>query len=92
MNRDAFEVQWKRMRSQIRDWWGELTLADLDGVGGNFDQFIGLLQEKYGYSRKRAEEEFYRRMALLREIQVEVEFQRRSPKPGTLRNSGAPTA
>ena len=92
MNRAVFEGQWKQMRDQIRDWWGELTLADLDRVGGNFDQFISLLQEKYGYSRKRAEEEFYRRMALLREIQVEVEFQRRSPKPGTFRNSGAPTS
>ncbi len=92
MNRDAFEVQWKQMRSQIRDWWGELTLADLDRVGGNFDQFIGLLQGKYGYSRKRAEEEFYRRMALLREIQVEVELRRQPPQRGSFRNSGASTS
>lgn len=92
MNRAVFEGQWKQMRDQIRDWWGELTIGDLDRVGGSFDQFIGLLQEKYGYSRKRAEEEFYRRMALLREIRVEVEAQRRLAKHETFRQSGATTS
>jgi uncharacterized protein YjbJ (UPF0337 family) len=92
VNRDIFEGQWKQMREQIRDWWGELSAADLDGVAGNFDQFIGLLQEKYGYSRQRAEEEFYRRMALLREIRVEVEAQRRLGKNRNFGSSGASTA
>ena len=32
-------------------------------MGGKFDKFVGLLQEKYGYTRERAEEEINRRTA-----------------------------
>ncbi len=62
MNRDIFEGKWKEMRGQVREWWGELTDDDLDKVGGNADKLIGLLQQKYGYTREQAEEEFERRL------------------------------
>jgi uncharacterized protein YjbJ (UPF0337 family) len=32
-----------------------------DKVGGHFDKLIGLLQEKYGYTRQQAEEEYKKR-------------------------------
>jgi uncharacterized protein YjbJ (UPF0337 family) len=35
----------------------------LERVGGEFDQFVGMLQEKYGYTREYAEEEISRRLA-----------------------------
>ena len=63
MNKDIFEGKWKQMRGQAKDWWGKLTDDDLDRVGGKYDQFVGLLQEKYGYTRERAEEEIDRRAA-----------------------------
>jgi uncharacterized protein YjbJ (UPF0337 family) len=63
MNKDVFEGKWKQMRGQVREWWGKLTDDDLDKVAGKFDNFIGVLQEKYGYTRERAEEEFNKRMA-----------------------------
>lgn len=63
MNKDIFEGKWKQMRGQAKDWWGKLTDDDLDRVGGKFDKFVGLLQEKYGYTRERAEEEINRRTA-----------------------------
>ena len=63
MNKDIFEGKWKQMRGQAKDWWGKLTDDDLERVGGKFDQFVGLLQEKYGYTRERAEEEINRRTA-----------------------------
>ena len=62
MNKDVFEGKWKQMRGQVREWWGKLTDDDLDRVAGKFDNFIGVLQEKYGYTRERAEEEFNRRL------------------------------
>ena len=83
MNRSLFEVAWQQLRCQVKGWWRELPDADLDRVGGNFDLFLGLIQEKYGYTRKRAEEEFYRRMAALREMRtqrIEEEFKRRLAK------------
>ncbi len=90
MNKGEFEGKWMQLRSQVRDWWGKLAAADLDRVAGNFDQFIGLLQEKYGYTRKRAEEEFYRRMALLREMRVEEEAKRRLALHAARPQSGVP--
>jgi uncharacterized protein YjbJ (UPF0337 family) len=85
MNRSLFEVTWKQLRVHVKTWWRPPSVPDddLDRVVGNFDQFIGLIQEKYGYTRKRAEEEFYRRMASLRELRekyIEEEFRKRLAK------------
>jgi len=41
---------------------GELTDDDLERVVGKADQFIGLLQQKYGYTRGCAEEEINKRL------------------------------
>ena len=63
MNKDEFEGKWKQMRGQVKEWWGKLTDDDLDKAAGKSDQLVGLLQEKYGYTRAHAEEEFNKRMA-----------------------------
>jgi len=57
MNKDVFEGKWKQFRGQAKGWWGRLTDDDLNKVAGKFESFVGLLQEKYGYSRERAQEE-----------------------------------
>jgi len=57
MNKDVFEGKWKQIRGQAKGWWGRLTDDDLNKVAGKFESFVGLLQEKYGYSRERAQEE-----------------------------------
>ena len=62
MNKDIFEGKWKQVRGEAKLWWGKLTDDDLDKVGGQFDVFAGLLQEKYGYSREQAEEEIEKQM------------------------------
>ena len=62
MNKDIFEGKWKQVRGEIRGWWGKVTDDDLDKVAGQFDVFVGLLQEKYGYSREQAEEEINQKM------------------------------
>jgi uncharacterized protein YjbJ (UPF0337 family) len=45
------------MRGQVKEWWGKLTDDDLEQASGNAEQIVGLLQQKYGYTRQRAEEE-----------------------------------
>ena len=57
MNKDIFERRWKQVRGEVRGWWSRFTEADLDKVAGQFEVFISLLQEKYGYSRERAVKE-----------------------------------
>jgi len=57
MNKDISEGKWKQMRGQAKTWWGKLTDDDLDRAAGKYDVLAGLLQEKYGYTRQRADEE-----------------------------------
>ena len=57
MNKDVFEGKWEQIREVAKAWWGKLTDADLDKAAGQFEVFISLLQEKYGYSRERAVKE-----------------------------------
>jgi uncharacterized protein YjbJ (UPF0337 family) len=62
MNKDILEGKWKQLRGQAKEWWGKLTDDDLDRAAGKSEQLIGLLQQKYGYTREQAEEEFNRRL------------------------------
>jgi uncharacterized protein YjbJ (UPF0337 family) len=62
MNKDIFEGKWKEMHGQMKEWWGKLTDDELEQAGGNAEQIVGLLQQKYGYTRQAAEEEFNRRI------------------------------
>jgi uncharacterized protein YjbJ (UPF0337 family) len=66
MNQDIFEGKWKEMRGQVKEWWGKLTDDDLDKASGKAEQLIGLLQQKYGYTREQAEKEFNRRLKELK--------------------------
>ncbi len=51
-----------RFAASSKAWWGKLTDDDLDRAAGKFDVFIGLLQEKYGYTRQRATHEIETRV------------------------------
>jgi uncharacterized protein YjbJ (UPF0337 family) len=62
MNKDVFEGQWKQIRGEAKAWWGKLTDDDLDRAAGKFDVLVGLLQEKYGYTRERAADEIDKRV------------------------------
>jgi uncharacterized protein YjbJ (UPF0337 family) len=61
MNTDIFEGQWRQMRGELRSWWGKLTDDDLEKIGGKKDRLVGMLQEKYGYTRQAAQQEVDRR-------------------------------
>ncbi len=76
MNNDEFEGKWKQVRGQVKVWWGKLTDDDLEQVDGKYDQLIGLVQEKYGYTRERVEKEFKGRVA-----KFEAKQQSSAPTP-----------
>jgi uncharacterized protein YjbJ (UPF0337 family) len=63
MNMDILEGKWKQLRGDVRQKWGELTDDDLDRVAGKRDKLVGILQERYGWSRDEASmhvDDFYR--------------------------------
>jgi uncharacterized protein YjbJ (UPF0337 family) len=55
MNWDTIEGKWKQFTGSARKRWGKLTDDDLQQIAGKRDQLIGKLQERYGWSRDRAE-------------------------------------
>jgi uncharacterized protein YjbJ (UPF0337 family) len=61
MNSDVFAGKWKQAKGQVKEWWGKLTDDDVSRVEGNRDQLVGILQERYGYAKERAEQEIDRR-------------------------------
>jgi uncharacterized protein YjbJ (UPF0337 family) len=62
MNHDILAGRWKQMRGELKTWWGTLTDDDVERIGGQKDKLIGLIQERYGYSREQAEQEVERRL------------------------------
>ena len=62
MNQDVFAGQWRQMRGELKSWWGKLADDDFDRIGGQKDKLIGVIQEKYGYVREKAQQEVERRL------------------------------
>jgi uncharacterized protein YjbJ (UPF0337 family) len=62
MNQDILAGKWKQMRGELKTWWGKLTDDDFDRIGGQKDKLVGLIQERYGYTREQAEQEIERRL------------------------------
>jgi len=60
MNKDIMQGKWKEMKGKVKEQWGKLTDDDLDRIEGKSEQLVGLLQQRYGYARDKAEEEYKR--------------------------------
>lgn len=54
---DYFESKWNQTRKLARRRWEELTEDDLNKLQDRYEQFVELLQDKYGYTRAKAEDE-----------------------------------
>lgn len=60
MNEDILAGKWKQLRGEAKKWWGDLTNDEMDQVAGQRDVLVGKLQERYGYTKERAESEIDR--------------------------------
>jgi len=58
MNEEVLKGKWKEIKGGIKEKWGKLTDDDLTVVEGNKDKLLGLLQQKYGYAKDKAEQEY----------------------------------
>ena len=57
MNWDQVEGQWMQMKGKMKQKWAKLTDSDWEAIAGKRDEFLGKLQQRYGYSREQAERE-----------------------------------
>src|SRR5581483_10445543 len=60
MNRDILAGKWTEMKGKVKEQWGKITDDELDRAEGKADQMVGLLQQRYGYTREKAQEEYDR--------------------------------
>jgi uncharacterized protein YjbJ (UPF0337 family) len=64
MNEDILKGEWNQIRGQIKGWWGVLTDDDVEKINGRRDRLIGVLQEKYGFTKEQATRDVDDRLAL----------------------------
>jgi uncharacterized protein YjbJ (UPF0337 family) len=57
MNQDIFQGRWQQIKGKVREKWGQLTDDDFTQIGGQKDQLVGRVQERYGLAREQAERE-----------------------------------
>ncbi len=57
MNKDILSGMWKQLKGEVRQNWGKLTDSDIDQINGSREKLVGMLQERYGWSKSKADEE-----------------------------------
>ncbi|MEO6169762.1 MAG: CsbD family protein [Lysobacter sp.] len=57
MNKDIIAGKWTQVKGKAKAKWGDLTDDVFDVAEGNTEYLSGKLQEQYGWTRERAEEE-----------------------------------
>ncbi|HFX0516249.1 CsbD family protein [Pseudomonas aeruginosa] len=57
MNSDVIKGKWKQLTGKIKERWGDRTDDDLQAADGHAEYLVGKLQERYGWSKERAEQE-----------------------------------
>jgi uncharacterized protein YjbJ (UPF0337 family) len=57
MNEDILKGKWNQLKGEVKMRWGDLTDDELDMIEGRRDKLVGKLQERYGYTKDRAERE-----------------------------------
>ena len=55
MNKEILKGKWNQLKGKATAQWGKLTDNELTETNGDFDKMVGLIQEKYGYEKEKAE-------------------------------------
>ena len=58
MNSDIVNGQWNSLKGKVKETFGKLTDDDLMQIQGSTDRIVGALQERYGYSKLQAQQEW----------------------------------
>jgi uncharacterized protein YjbJ (UPF0337 family) len=57
MNQDTLKGKWHEWKGDAKIKWAQLTDDDIDLVDGNAEKLVGILQQRYGYAKDRAQQE-----------------------------------
>ena len=57
MNSDVLAGLWKQLKGAAKEQWAKLTDDDLVAAEGSYDKLVGLIQQRYGYAKDRAQQE-----------------------------------
>ena len=57
MNGDQIKGNWKQLTGKVKEKWGKLTDDDLTTAAGQREQFLGVLQQRYGYAKEKTQKE-----------------------------------
>jgi uncharacterized protein YjbJ (UPF0337 family) len=57
MNTDILQGNWHQLKGSVKAQWGKLTDDELDRVDGDAEKLVGLVQERYGIEKQRAQRE-----------------------------------
>lgn len=52
MNAEQLKGKWMQFKGDLKLTWGKFTDNDLQQIGGNYDRFVGKVQERYGDKKR----------------------------------------
>jgi uncharacterized protein YjbJ (UPF0337 family) len=57
MDGNILKGKWMQIKGSVREKWGQLTDDDVDQVSGSAERLVGVIQERYGWAKQKAEDE-----------------------------------
>lgn len=57
MNRNIWQGKYRQIRGEVKREWGKFTNNDRHRLEGEVDRVLGMVQQRYGYTRERAADE-----------------------------------
>jgi uncharacterized protein YjbJ (UPF0337 family) len=73
MNKTVMQGKWHQTKGAVKKQWGSLTDDDVKMLLGEGEMLAGRLQERYGYTRERAEREVSEFMDSLDDVLPEAQ-------------------
>lgn len=58
LNEETLRGKWNQVKGSVKEQFGQLTDDELMKAEGSSERMIGLLQERYGYSKEKAQSEW----------------------------------
>ena len=56
-NKDILQGKWHELKGQARQTFAKLTDDDIERMSGKMEEFSGVLQQRYGYNKAKADTE-----------------------------------